>query len=123
MLYSKDSLVFVFATYKLSYFYLRSIMQVVIEFVLEKLDAFGFKSEMTVPLLGSVFIVLVLVIVVLCQKQEKEKDEDLDSSVNPEVATGPVETQSNATKKSNASEDLEDPVIRDLYMTWLKAKN
>ena len=78
-------------------------MQVVVEFVLERLDAFGFRSEMTVPLLGSVFIVSVLMIVVLCQKQEKEKDEYLDNPVHEEALTVPNETQSNATKRVSSN--------------------
>ena len=61
-------------------------------------------------------------VVVLCQKQEKEKDEYLDNPVHEEALTVPNETQSNATKKTSSCEELEDPVIRDLYRTWLRAK-
>ena len=50
-------------------------MQELIESILARLDTYGFKSDMAIPLLGSIFIVLTLVVVILCQKHDEKKEE------------------------------------------------
>ena len=99
-------------------------MQELIESILARLDTYGFKSDMAIPLLGSIFIVLTLVVVILCQKHDEKKEDDVDSYV-PSVdtsasASAASAVESEATSQVRAGGELADPVVRELYQTWQK---